>query len=46
MLSLGGDAVPGGMATAAIVGILIYKLLPDSDKSTKKKNKEKTEVKK
>ena len=29
VLALGGDAVPGGMATASIVGILMNAILPD-----------------
>lgn len=36
ILSLGGTLVPGGMATAAVVGILTYKLFPDKKKETVK----------
>lgn len=38
VLSLGGDAVPGGMATAAILGIVLNKILPEAkpiDRSAK-----------
>lgn len=36
ILSLGGTLVPGGMATAAVVGIIINKLFPENKKETVK----------
>lgn len=40
ILSLGGTLVPGGMATAAVVGIIINKLFPEKKKEAVQENEE------